>query len=173
MARNIEDARERVRTLCQSPDRAGQFYQKVLFDTFHYAAMRIPEISDDIVSIDNSMKWGFNWECGVFELWDAVGIEKVVEAWKKAGRSMPPLAEKLLASGNKSFYAQADGATSATSISRAARTAVIEDKPGVLLLPSLKARKKEIKKNAGASLIDLGRGRGLPRVPFQDEHHWG
>ena len=105
MARNIEDARERVRTLCQSPDRAGQFYQKLLFDTFHYAAMRVPEISDDIVSIDNSMKWGFNWECGVFELWDAVGMEKVVDAWKKAGRSTPPLVEKLLASGKKSFYA--------------------------------------------------------------------
>ena len=157
MARNIEDARERVRTLCQSPDRAGQFYQKVLFDTFHYAAMRVPEISDDIVSIDNSMKWGFNWECGVFELWDAVGIEKVVEAWKKAGRSTPPLVEKLLASGKKSFYASGDGARSYFDFASGAYRD-IEDKPGVLLLPSLKARKKEIKKNAGASLIDLGDG---------------
>ncbi len=157
MARNIEDARERVRTLCQSPERAGQFYQKVLFDTFHYTAMRVPEISDDIVSIDNSMKWGFNWECGVFELWDAVGIEKVVDAWKKAGRSTPPLVEKLLATGKKSFYASGDGARSYFDFGSGAFRD-IEDKPGVLLLPSLKARKKEIRKNAGASLIDLGEG---------------
>ena len=157
MARNIEDARERVRTLCQSPERAGQFYQKVLFDTFHYTAMRVPEISDDIVSIDNSMKWGFNWECGVFELWDAVGIEKVVDAWKKAGRSTPPLVEKLLATGKKSFYASGDGARSYFDFGSGAFRD-IEDKPGVLLLPSLKARKKEIRKNAGASLIDLGDG---------------
>jgi 3-hydroxyacyl-CoA dehydrogenase len=157
MARNIEDARERVRTLCQSPDRAGQFYQKVLFDTFHYAAMRVPEISDDIVSIDNSMKWGFNWECGVFELWDAVGIEKVVDAWKKAGRSTPPLAEKLLASGKKTFYASCEGARSYFDFASGAYRD-LEDKPDVLLLPSLKARKKEIKKNPGASLIDLGDG---------------
>ncbi len=157
MARNIEDARERVRTLCQSPERAGQFYQKVLFDTFHYTAMRVPEISDDIVSIDNSMKWGFNWECGVFELWDAVGIEKVVDAWKKAGRSTPPLVEKLLATGKKSFYASGDGARSYFDFASGAFRD-IKDKPGVLLLSSLKARKKEIRKNAGASLIDLGEG---------------
>jgi 3-hydroxyacyl-CoA dehydrogenase len=157
MALNIEDTRERVRTLSQSPDRAGKFYQKVLFDTFHYAAMRVPEISDDIVSIDNSMKWGFNWECGIFELWDAVGIEKVVEAWKKAGRSTPLLVEKLLASGKNTFYASCEGARSYFDFASGAYRDIAE-KPGVLLLPSLKARKKEIKKNAGASLIDLGEG---------------
>jgi 3-hydroxyacyl-CoA dehydrogenase len=157
MARNIEDTRERVRTLCQSRGRAGRFYQKFLFDTFHYAAMRVPEISDDIVSIDNSMKWGFNWACGVFDLWDAVGMEKAVEAWKQEGKCMPPLAEKLLASGNKCFYARADGLVSYFDFASGAYRG-IEDKPGVLLLPSLKAREKEIKKNAGASLIDLGDG---------------
>jgi 3-hydroxyacyl-CoA dehydrogenase len=157
MARNIEDARQRVKTLCQSSDRAGQFYQKVLFDTFHYAAMRVPEISDDIVSIDNSMKWGFNWECGVFELWDAVGIEKVIDAWKEAGRSTPPLVERFLASGKKTFYASCEGVQSYFDFASSAYRD-IEDKPGILLLPSLKARKKEIKRNAGASLIDLGDG---------------
>ena len=157
MARNIEDTRERVRTLCQSTERAGQFYRKVLFDTFHYTAMRVPEISDDIVSIDNSMKWGFNWECGVFELWDAVGMEKVVDAWKEAGRSTPPLVEKLLASGKKTFYASGDGARSYFDFASGAYRD-IADKPGILLLPSLKACKMEIRKNAGASLIDLGEG---------------
>jgi 3-hydroxyacyl-CoA dehydrogenase len=157
MARNMEDTRERVGTLCQSPDRAGHFYQKLLFDTFHYAAMRVPEISDDIVSIDNAMKWGFNWECGVFELWDAVGIARVIEGWKKAGRSTPLLVEKLLTSGKKSFYASCDGARSYFDFASGAYRD-IPDKTGVLLLPSLKARKKEILKNAGASLIDLGEG---------------
>jgi 3-hydroxyacyl-CoA dehydrogenase len=157
MAGNIEDTRERVKTLVQSPDRAGQFYQKVLFDTFHYAAMRVPEISDDIVSIDNSMKWGFNWECGVFELWDAVGIRKVVDAWNKAGRSTPLLVEKLLAAGKDTFYGSCEGAQSYFDFA-SGTPRDIADKPGVLLLPSLKARKREIKKNAGASLIDLGEG---------------
>jgi len=157
MARNIEDVRERVAMLCQSPDRAGQFYQKLLFDIFHYAAMRVPEISDDIVSIDNAMKWGFNWECGPFELSDAVGIGKAIDAWKKAGQPTPPLVERLLASGMKSFYASCDGAPSYFDFASSAYEEVPE-RPGVLLLPSLKAHKKEIKRNAGASLIDLGDG---------------
>jgi 3-hydroxyacyl-CoA dehydrogenase len=157
VARNIEDTRERVRTLCDAPDRAGQFYRKFLFDTFHYTAMRVPEISDDLVSIDNAMKWGYNWECGVFELWDAVGIQKVVEAWKETGRSTPPLVEKVLGAGKKSFYAAWDGSRSYFDFGSGAYR-VIEDKLDILLLPSLKARKKEIKKNAGASLIDLGDG---------------
>ncbi len=157
MARNIEDPRERVKMLYQASDRAGQFYQKVLGDTFHYAATRVPEIADDIVAIDNAMKWGFNWECGVFELFDAVGVERLASQWQKETRALPPLVEKLLVSGKKTFYTQSEGATSFFDFATANYRA-LEDKPGIILLPSLKARKKEIKKNAGASLIDLGDG---------------
>jgi len=157
MAQNIEDPRQRIAALLQSRDRAGEFYRKLLSATFHYAASRIPEISDDIVAVDNAMKWGFNWECGVFELWDSVGVEKTVEWWKTEKRDVPPLVEKLLARGKKTFYVQSDGTTSFFDFSRGDYR-VLEDRPGILLLPSLKARKKEIKRNAGASLIDLGDG---------------
>jgi 3-hydroxyacyl-CoA dehydrogenase len=157
MAQNIEDPRQRVAALFASPDRVGQFYQKVLADTFHYAANRVPEISDNIVAIDNAMKWGFNWECGVFELWDAVGVEKTVERWTKEQRPVPPLVEKLLASDKNAFYSQSDGRTSYFDFA-STEYRVLEDRPGVLLLPALKARQKEIKRNAGASLIDLGDG---------------
>jgi 3-hydroxyacyl-CoA dehydrogenase len=157
LVQNIEDPRQRVAALLQSPDRVGQFYQKLFWHTFHYTANRIPEISDDIVAIDNAMKWGFNWECGPFELWDAVGVGKTVERWRKEQRSVPPLAEKLLASGKNAFYSQSNGTTSYFDFP-SAEYRVLEDKPGILLLPSLKARQKEIKRNAGASLIDLGEG---------------
>jgi 3-hydroxyacyl-CoA dehydrogenase len=157
MARNIEDTRQRVAQLLSAPDRAGRFYQKVLGDTFHYAASRVPEISDDIVSVDNAMKWGFSWECGVFEMFDAIGVEKIAERWKTENRALPPLVEKLLASGKRTFYELADGTTHYFDFARGAAQ-VLEDRAGILLLPSLKARKKEIKKNPGASLIDLGDG---------------
>jgi 3-hydroxyacyl-CoA dehydrogenase len=157
MAQNIEDPRQRVAALLQSPDRVGQFYRKVLSATFHYAASRIPEISDDIVAIDNAMKWGFNWECGPFELWDAVGVGKTVERWRKEQRSVPPLAEKLLASGKHAFYSQSNGTTFYFDFP-SGEYRPLQGRPGVLLLPSLKARQKEIKRNAGASLIDLGEG---------------
>jgi 3-hydroxyacyl-CoA dehydrogenase len=157
MAKNYEDVRHRVAALMQSPDRAGQFYQKVLGDTFHYAAMRVPEIADDIVAIDNAMKWGFNWEAGVFELWDTVGVEKVVEGWRQQGRAVPPLAEKLLESGRKSFYSRSAGVTSTFDFGSGG-TRDLEPPPGIILLPALKDLQKEVKKNAGASLIDLGDG---------------
>src|SRR5579862_1496497 len=157
MAQNIEDPRQRIATLIQSSDRAGQFYRKVLGDAFHYAATRIPEISDDIVSVDNAMKWGFNWECGPFELFDAVGVSSMAEKWEKENRPVPPLVEKLLATGKKTFYEMADGITRYFDFA-GSNYKTLEPNAGVILLPSLKAAGREVKKNAGASLIDLGDG---------------
>jgi len=157
MARNIEDTGKRVAALFDSPDRVGDFYRKLLGDCFHYAAMRIPEISDDLISVDNAMKWGFNWELGPFELWDAVGVEKVLVQWKQDNRPIPPLVEALVGSGVKTFYTSSQGVKQVFDLaSRQYKT--VETPPGVLLLASLKDRKKEIKRNAGASLIDLGDG---------------
>ena len=157
MARNIEDTRQRVAQLFNAPDRAGQFYQKVLSDTFHYAASRIPEISDDIVAVDNAMKWGFNWEYGVFELFDSIGVERVAGLWKKENRALPLLVEKLLSAGKKTFYEKKDGTIRYFDLA-SGDYQVLEDRPGILLLSAHKDRKKEIKRNAGASLIDLGDG---------------
>ncbi len=157
MARNVEDVRQRTAMLFDAPDRAGEFYRKVLGESFHYAASRVPEISDDIVSIDNAMKWGFNRECGVFESFDAVGVEKVASLWKKEGKLVPFIVEKLLSSGKKTFYEESNGITRYFDLG-SSDYRVLEDRPGVLLLPALKARQKEIKKNAGASLIDLDDG---------------
>jgi 3-hydroxyacyl-CoA dehydrogenase len=157
LVRNLDDPIQRVTALIQAPDRAGEFYRRSLGDTFHYAAMRVPEISDEIVAIDNAMKWGFNWERGVFELWDAVGVEKTVGGWKNAGRPVPALAEKLLSSGKKTFYQRSNGVICYFDLASTGYR-VLEDQPGVILLHALKERKKEIKKNPGASLIDLGDG---------------
>ena len=78
MARNIDDVGERIAMVAFAEDRAGQFAWKTLSATLVYAANRIPEIADDVVNVDNAMKWGFNWDLGPFEVWDAVGVEKVV-----------------------------------------------------------------------------------------------
>jgi 3-hydroxyacyl-CoA dehydrogenase len=157
MAANVEDPRQRARLLLEAPDRVGRFYQRLLSQSFHYAANRIPEISGDIVSVDNAMKWGFNWECGPFELWDAIGIEKIVDLWKPEGLAIPPLVEKLLSSGGTAFYRGVPGETKFFDF-RTADYVAAPERPGVLLLPALKARGREVKKNAGASLIDLGDG---------------
>ncbi len=157
MARNIEDVGRRVASLFEAPGRVGEFYRKVLADTFHYAANRIPEVSSDITSIDNAMKWGFNWQAGVFELWDAIGLDKITQQWQKENRAAPPLVEKLLASGAKTFYASENGSKLAFDLS-SGNYSPVESPKGILLLAALKDRKKEIRRNAGASLVDLGDG---------------
>ena len=157
LARNMEDLGERIKILSQAPDRAGQFYRKLFSAVFHYAAMRVPEIADDIVSIDNALKWGFGWEKGPFELWDARGVDCIVEEWGTEKLPVPPFVEKLRAAGGKSFYVHQEGTTTYFDGASASYRSLPE-RPGVILLPSLKARKREVKKNAGASLIDLGDG---------------
>ncbi|MDE3181648.1 MAG: 3-hydroxyacyl-CoA dehydrogenase family protein, partial [Acidobacteriota bacterium] len=74
LAKGTGDVRERVRALFHASDRAGRFYQMLFDRIFRYTAGRIPEISDDIVSVDRAMRWGFNWQYGVFELWDSIGV---------------------------------------------------------------------------------------------------
>lgn len=157
LAKNIEDLPQRVASLAESRGREGEFYRKVFAETFHYAASRIPEISDDIVSVDNAMKWGFNWSRGIFELWDAVGVERASEMWKGKSRANPPLVSKLLASGKKKFYAASNGAREYFDL-RSDDYRPVPEPPGLILLASLRARGKVVKSNPGASLIDLGDG---------------
>ena len=102
--RRIADAGERLKRLIDSDDRAGQFAWKCLSHTMRYAASRIPEISDDLESIDNVMKWGFNWEHGIFEAWDAIGVPESVERMKAEVHAIPPLVANLLDSGHTEFH---------------------------------------------------------------------
>src|SRR5687768_8454781 len=108
-AKATEDLPKRVRTLVWGDDRVGEFLWKTMSRTVRYAANRIPEIADTIVEIDNAIKWGFGWEIGVFETWDAVGVAKSVERMKAEGQAVPASVEKMLASGASTFYKNEDG----------------------------------------------------------------
>jgi 3-hydroxyacyl-CoA dehydrogenase len=157
MGKNIDDVRERIKTLVYSPDRGGQFAWKILKKTLLYSAGKIPEISDDIVNIDRAMKWGYNWELGPFEIWDAIGLKSSVKKMEKEGEVIPPLVEKVLSKGYSSFYEKREGSTFYFDLGTG-QYQQIEEKPEIILLPSLKDRKKTVLSNAGASLIDLGEG---------------
>jgi 3-hydroxyacyl-CoA dehydrogenase len=103
------------------------------------------------------MKWGFAWRMGPFETWDAVGLEKSVAKMKEAGLEIPGWVQEMLDGGNASFY-KTEGEKSYYYDPSSKSYEEVPVKPGVILLPSLKERKKEIARNAGASLIDLGEG---------------
>ncbi len=155
--KNVESLTERLKLLTYANDRAGEFIWKTTSAILLYAANRIPEISDDIVNVDKAMRWGFNWQLGPFEMWDAIGVEESVKRMRTEGKTIPPFVEKLLASGKQSFYERRNGVTYCFDF-KTAKHIAIDEKPGLLLLPSFKDRNKVVKKNTGASLIDIGDG---------------
>jgi len=161
--RTIEDTRERLRGLLspvlagQTGDQAQQFIWRALSEMCAYAARRVPEISDSVADVDRAMRWGFGWELGPFEVWDTLGVESVAKQLGQEGRALPPIVERLLASGKKAFYQAANGEISSFDAAAGAFKKVAEPE-GVIFLKSLKERSKEIARNAGASLVDLGDG---------------
>jgi 3-hydroxyacyl-CoA dehydrogenase len=162
-ARPIEDTRERLRALLvpalegKGDDKAIRFLWASFGETFLYAARRIPEIANRIVDVDRAMRWGFGWELGPFEMWDALGAERVAKALERDGKQLPPLVEKVLTSHRKLFYEAEQGRTSYFDLAADA-LAPVEEPAGIIVLKSLKERTPVVQENSGASLIDLGDG---------------
>jgi 3-hydroxyacyl-CoA dehydrogenase len=169
MAKNVEDTGARVRMLLglnesgpQKGDKAGAFLWSALSDLWSYSANCIPEISDSVVEIDRAMRLGFNWELGPFELWDAAGVQATVERMRKKGHAVAPNVEALLAAGKKSWYADDAAATSGRTYwdLRTANYEPVQVPLGVWSVEVAKKSKGVVKKNSGASLVDIGDGVG-------------
>ncbi|MFN5056034.1 MAG: 3-hydroxyacyl-CoA dehydrogenase/enoyl-CoA hydratase family protein [Bacteroidota bacterium] len=108
-AKPIDDLHARLKMLCSSPDKVGDFYRAFHYKLFSYISHRVPEISDTVYSIDNAMMTGFGWEIGAFETWDLLGVEKTVAEMKKAGFTVATWVDEMLAKGQKTFYQVKDG----------------------------------------------------------------
>jgi 3-hydroxyacyl-CoA dehydrogenase len=162
-AKAIEDTRERLRALVgpllegQKGDKAQQFIWGGLSEMCLYAARRVPEISDDLADVDRAMRWGFSWELGPFEAMDALGVKAFAAQVQKEGRTLPPAIAKVLASRRTGFYQEHQGAATIFDLATGGEKPV-EVPKGILILKSLKDAGKEVDRNSGASLIDLGDG---------------
>jgi 3-hydroxyacyl-CoA dehydrogenase len=143
-------------------DKARAFLWAALSDLWTYATNRIPEISDTVVEIDRAMKLGFNWEMGPFELWDAAGVEATVARMKKEGKPIAANVEKLLASGKSAWYEDNPTAASGRSFFDLAtgNGRPLTVPAGVWSVTVAKKSNGVVKKNSGASLVDLGDGIG-------------
>src|SRR5690242_1990478 len=163
MGKAIEDTRERLRALVgplldgQKGDKAQQFMWGGLSEMCLYAARRVPEISDNLADVDHAMRWGFGWELGPFEMMDAVGVKAFVAQVQKEGRAISQVIEQVLSSGRMGFYESEKGATTVFDICTGG-TKKVEEPKGIIILKALKEAGREIEKNSGASLIDLGDG---------------
>lgn len=151
-AKSIDDPAKRLRAVVTGSDKGARFAWTNLRDTLIYTFNRIPEIADDIVNIDNAMKWGFNWELGPFEMLDAIGVSYFVERAEKDGVKVPAGLKTV-----EQFYKFENGRNYYYCI-QDAQYREVPQKPGHISLSILKKNNREVEKNSGASVIDLGDG---------------
>ncbi len=150
----IDDAGERLKAIVADDSRAGRFAWHVLSHSLAYAANIAWDIADDLVNIDRAMRWGFNWDMGPFEAWQAIGVRAAAERMKADGIQLPAWVDKAIA--EDAFYKK-DPVTP-TFLARSGAFELETDIPGSISLARLKAQGKVVEKNRGATLIDMGDG---------------
>ena len=157
LAKDRQTSNEKLKAMAYSDDKGGKFFWEILSRTLIYSANRLPEISDDIINIDNAMKWGYGWESGPFEVWDGIGVRESVERMEKEGRKVPQWVNDMLASGRESFYELKDG--NRTYFDVLSSTVKTEEQSKKSINLNLhKTGGNVVKKDWSASLIDLGDG---------------
>jgi 3-hydroxyacyl-CoA dehydrogenase len=161
------ELRERIRMIFDrfTEDRGGMFIVETTLPILAYAARRVPEIADSIADIDNAMRWGFGAEAGPFELWDMIGVRLGREMMRERGIDVPQWVDDMLAAGVESFYRVEDG----RRVGVYDPQVMGESGPPPAFVPLHRSRfhialaenrgtRRELKRNASASIHDLGDG---------------
>ena len=156
--KSIDDPGQRVKSLIAKDDAAARFAWLNIAKTLIYSARLIPEIADDIVNIDRALRWGFNWDLGPFELWDAIGVRDSVKRMLDEKLEVPKSVTRMLESGRESFYEGLEKDRSYYNLVGAKPQAVPRDERHLTFLALKQDAQRVVKKNLGASLVDLGDG---------------
>ncbi len=157
-AKDEPELGERLKIIMAGDDRASELVRTFTYQSLFYAANLIPEIADTPKPMDDAMRWGFGHQAGPFEIWDMLGVAETKDAMQAAGFPAPGWVETMLEAGYDSFY-ECDGPIKVGVYNPARKQYDPIAKPrGMVILDQQKAAGKVIKKNPGASLIDIGDG---------------
>ncbi|MFP2928155.1 3-hydroxyacyl-CoA dehydrogenase/enoyl-CoA hydratase family protein [Pyxidicoccus sp. 3LG] len=159
-AKDVEDVRERVAVVLNGQDKAAKFAERITLDVMAYTSRRIPEIADDVVNVDRAMRWGYAWDLGPFEAWDAYGVKKGVERMKELGLKPAAWVEEMLAAGRTSFYGVEGGKDTYWDIPTKS-VKVVPENARTQRVEYLKRGNKKIAGNDSATLWDMGDGATL------------
>jgi 3-hydroxyacyl-CoA dehydrogenase len=140
----------KLQVLFQMDNDIGHFLWWITKKTLLYSAERLPEIAHEIPDVDRAMRWGFNWELGPFEMWDAIGLVESVKRMKQEGETIPAWVGELIDGGETTFY------QSNKVVSLDGHYQPLMKHPKIISLEALQAAGKLIKGNTGASLFDIG-----------------
>jgi 3-hydroxyacyl-CoA dehydrogenase len=156
-AKKAKTLPEKIKAIVYGQDKGARFAWKVVANGLIYAVNRIVEISDAVVDIDNAMKWGFNFEMGPFETWDAIGLETSVDKMEKDGFEVPEKVKQMIAAGYSSFYKTDMGKRFAYDFTTENYTEIVAGKT-MVSLETLKGAGNLVQSCKSASLIDLDDG---------------
>lgn len=154
-AKQAKGTSGKLKALLSANDRYSELAWNILKPVLLYSAAKLDEIADSVVEIDHALKWGFNWDLGPFETWDAIGLKRSVERMEAEGSEVPEWVKAWIAAGNDSFYTSKEG-HGFYYLKNDYRG--VETKPEMISLAALKQQNKVIRSNSGAKLIDIGDG---------------
>lgn len=155
-AKQIESSVHRVRAMVDAEDKGGAFLREYFGGLFAYSANRIPEISDDIFSIDDAMRTGYAWEFGPFEYWDIIGLEKGITLAVSNGEIIPNWVKEMQSAGHTSFYKREDGKQMYYDIPSQSYK-VVPSSQGFIILDNFRTL-SPVFKNSEVTLHDIGDG---------------
>lgn len=151
--KQVDDPAQKLKMVVAGSDKAAEFAWKSIRDTLIYTINRIPEIADDVVNVDNAMRWGFNWEIGPFEMFDAIGVKNFVKRAEKDGVALPVMLKEI-----ESFYRFSDEGTKEYFDFVEKGYKPVPMKEGQINLEILRKAGKVVEKNSNCSILDLGDG---------------
>lgn len=160
-AKDVEDLAGRLRVMLEADDKAAKLVQALTYQSFQYASAIIPEVADSAKPIDDAVRWGFMHEAGPFETWDLLGVKDTLKKMKAEGYAPAKWVDEMLKAGVETFY-QYKG-TNKVGVYDVAKKKYVKLKQdeNFVFLKNLRGTKKEVSKNAGATLFDIGDGIGL------------
>ena len=146
-----------VRDVVYRGDEASELIWQSLSQVLLNTALIVDQISDDITQVDDALRWGKDWTLGPFQLWDAIGVVRTVERLEQESRPIPPIIEKFLSSGGKTFYRRSSGREYFFDFV-SGEYHLVKLRPGVTKLRQVQAINGVVSKNPGATILDLGDG---------------
>ncbi len=157
VARAEPDLRRRLGILAEAAartpdDRVAAFLWRLTAASAAYAAAVGPEVAADAGAVDRAMCWGFGWEIGPFQLWDALGVADVAERLPAAGIAVPRLVTDVVAGPGR--FRDDDRALDFASL----ELRPLPERPGTVDLDARRRAAPGLPSNGSGTLVDLGGG---------------
>ncbi len=160
-AKDVEGLGDRLKVMLEADDKAGKLVRALTYQSLQYVSSIIPEVADTPKPVDDAVCWGFMHEAGPFETWDMLGVKETVKRMKAEGYPAAKWVEEMLKAGVETFYQyKGENKIGVYDVVKK-KYAKLKQPEGFVLLKELRGTKKEMSKNAGATLFDIGDGVGL------------